>query len=97
MIQFFASALLLGTLGGAAIGFSKYGRGKVRSPAVGWAVWLSIVAVLFAATYAMSVSVYASLIKQDELYWGLGLAGGAYLTGLLAMRQWLKRPDGRAE
>ena len=91
MIQFFASALLLGTLGGAAVGFSKYGHGKVRSAATGWAIWLCTVAALFSATYAMSIPVYAHRITEKQLYLGLVLAGFTYVVALLAMRYWLKQ------
>jgi hypothetical protein len=95
MIQFFASALLLGILGGAAVGFSRYGKAKVQSPAIGWAIWLGVIAGLFSATYAMSIPIYAHEVQENWFYTGLCLFGATYVAALLGMRQWLKRAQQR--
>ena len=87
MILFFVSAFLLGAIGGAAVGFSKFGPTKTLSPLLGWAMWLSTVVALFAATYAMSIPIYAYLIEEHQFYLGLGAAAIAYVAALLLVKR----------
>ena len=93
MIQFFISALLLGAIGGAAVGYSKFGRGKPSSQAAGWALWLVVVAALSVTTYGMSVPVYSLQVSERQLYLGLGAAAILYVAALLLVKRCIQRPQ----
>ena len=86
MFLFFASALLLGSIAGAAAGYSKFGRLKAKARATQWALWLVAIAALFAATYGMSVPVCSYQVSERQLYIGLGVAATSYLVVLLVVK-----------